>query len=71
MSLNFKYKLSENAGFVDSLEEFETKATFVSKLKADKGFGAIGKVSLQTAQVSLSSVQCNFRTYEINIFHRL
>ena len=51
VSLNFKYKLSENAGFVDSLEEFETKATFVSKLKADKGFGAIGKVSLQTAQV--------------------
>ena len=56
---------------MDSLEEFETKATFVSKLKADKGIGAIGKVSLQTAQVSLSSVQCNFRTYEINIFHRL
>ena len=38
--------LSENAGLVDSLEEFETKATFVSKLKADKGFGAIGKVSI-------------------------
>ena len=54
MSLNFKYKLSENAGFVDSLEEFETKATSVSKLKADKGFGAIGKVSLQTAQVLVS-----------------
>ena len=42
---------------MDSLEEFEKKATFISKLKADNGFGAIGKVSLQTAQVSLSSVQ--------------
>ena len=49
--LNFKYKLSQNAGFVDSLEEahelikkFETKTTTkFCCFKVEKGFGAIGK----------------------------